>query len=320
MRAEASGPTANRSEPTSRVAREGSQRPAAVRRRETLVAYLLLIPVIILFLIFIAGPLLGAIALSFFAWDLFSDPVFVGLENYRTLLDDTTSRKAITNTLVFGFWSLVLHVVGALLLALAVQRTMPAVLRYLFRTAVFFPVIMSWASVALIWNFILDPNFGFINYYLEQFGVPTESWLLSPTWAMPAIILVDLWKTIGFTFIIILAGLQGVPAHLYDAAKVDGANTWQRFVDVTLPMLSPTLFLVAIITFIGAFQIFEPMFIMTGGGPLDSTISIVQHIYETGFRRFEMGYAATLALVVFVVIMIVTLVQMLIGRYWVFYE
>lgn len=283
-------------------------------------AYLLLSPVILLFLTFIAGPLIGSIVLSFFEWDLLSDPTFVGMDNYRLLFEDDAARTAITNTLVFAFWSLVLHVVVALLLALMIQRTIPVVLDYLFRTAVFFPVIMSWASVALIWNFILDPNFGYFNYYLELVSIPTESWLLSPAWAMPAIILVDLWKTIGFTFIIILAGLQGIPAHLYEAARIDGASGWRQFVDITLPMLSPTLFLVAIITFIGAFQIFEPMFIMTGGGPLDSTISIVQLIYETGFRRFEMGYAAAISLVVFAVILVVTLVQMLLGRYWVFYE
>jgi multiple sugar transport system permease protein len=298
----------------------GTRPPASMQKRETQVAYLLLAPVILLFLTFIAGPLIGSIVLSFFEWDLLSDPQFVGFDNFRQLVEDDDARTAIVNTLVFAFWSLVLHVVVALLLALLVQRAMPIVLDYLFRTAVFFPVIMSWASVALIWNFILDPNFGYFNYYLELVGIPTKSWLLSPTWAMPAIILVDLWKTIGFTFIIILAGLQGIPGHLYEAARIDGASAWRQFVDITLPMLSPTLFLVAIITFIGAFQIFEPMFIMTGGGPLDSTISIVQLIYETGFRRFEMGYAAAISLVVFAVILVVTLLQMLLGRYWVFYE
>lgn len=306
--------------PPSPQAHVESSLPAAVRRREAVVAYTLLSPVILLFLVFIAGPLVASIVLSFVEWDLLTDPTFAGLDNYRKLLDDAQARKAIVNTLVFAFWSLVLHVGFALAFALLVQRAMPTVLRYLFRTAVFFPVIMSWASVSLIWNYILDPNFGFINYYLRQVGIPTESWLLSPTWAMPAIITVDLWKTLGFTFILILAGLQGVPGHLYEAAKLDGAGSWRLFWDVTIPMLSPTLFMVAIITFIGAFQIFEPMYIMTGGGPLDATISIVQKIYETGFRSFEMGYAAVISLIVFAVIMIVTLLQMLLARYWVFYE
>jgi ABC-type sugar transport system permease subunit len=294
--------------------------PAAVRRREAIVAYALLSPAIILFLVFIAGPLVGAIVLSFYEWDLLTDAKFVGLDNYRTLLTDETALTAVRNTFVFAFWSLVTHIGFGLLLALMVQRTIPGVLKYLFRTAIFFPVIMSWASVSLIWLFILDPNYGFINYYLDKLGLPTKSWLLMPDTAMPAIIIVDWWKTIGFTFILLLAGLQGVPAHLHEAAKIDGAGSARRFWDITLPMLSPTLFFTAILTFIGAFQIFEPMYIMTGGGPLDSTISIVMKIYETGFKRFEMGYASAMAIGVFVVIMIVTLIQMRLSRYWVFYE
>ncbi len=297
-----------------------SSLPAAVRRREAIVAYTLLSPAIILFLIFIAGPLVGAIALSFFEWNLLTDAEFVGLENYRKLVTDDAALAAVRNTFVFAFWSLVTHVGLGLLLALAIQRSIPGVLKYLFRTAIFFPVIMSWAAVSLIWLYILDPNFGFINYYLAQLGLPTKSWLLMPGSAMPAIILVDLWKTIGFTFILILAGLQGVPPHLHEAAKLDGAGSVRRFWDITLPMLSPTLFMVAILTFIGAFQIFEPMYIMTEGGPLDKTVSIVMQIYETGFRRFEMGYASAMAIGVFLVILAVTLIQMRLSRYWVFYE
>lgn len=294
--------------------------PTALRRREAMVAYLLLSPAIILFLIFVAGPLIGAIALSFFEWDLLSDARFVGLDNYKQLFTDSAALAAIRNTFVFAFWSLVTHLGLALVLALMVQRAIHPVLKYAFRTAIFFPVIMSWASVSLIWLFILDPNFGFINYYLEQLGIPTKSWLLMPDTAMPAIIIVDWWKTIGFTFILILAGLQGVPDHLHEAAKIDGAGAFRRFRDITLPMLSPTLFLTGILTFIGAFQIFEPMYIMTKGGPLDRTVSIVMEIYETGFRRFEMGYASAMAIGVFVIILLVTVVQMWVGKYWVFYE
>ncbi len=294
--------------------------PAAVRRREAIVAYALLSPAIILFLVFIAGPLIGAIVLSFFEWDLLTDAHFIGLDNYQKLFTDTAALAAIRNTFVFAFWSLVTHIGLALVFALMVQRAIPGVLKYVFRTSIFFPVVMSWASVSLMWLFILDPNFGFINYYLDKLGLPTKSWLLMPETAMPAIIIVDWWKTIGFTFILILAGLQGVPEHLHEAAKIDGASSLRRFWDITLPMLSPTLFLTGILTFIGAFQIFEPMYIMTKGGPLDRTVSIVMEIYETGFRRFEMGYASAMAIGVFIVIMMITLIQMWVGKYWVFYE
>lgn len=291
-----------------------------LRRRETIAAYLFLSPTILLFLIFIAGPLLGAIVLSLFRWDLFGSPEFIGLENFERMVNDATARAAIVNTFVFTFWSVVLHIGPGLLLALAVNRGMPGWLNYSLRTAYFFPLLVSWAAVALIWAYILDPNFGFITYYLSNLGLQAPTFLIDPGWAMPAVIAVDLWKTIGFTFIILLAGLQSIPSQLYEAAAVDGAGASRRFWNITIPMLSPTLFFASVITFIGAFQIFEPMYIMTGGGPGDNTLSIVMHIYETGFRGFEMGYASALALVVFVVIMIVTLVQVRLSRYWVFHE
>lgn len=298
---------------------EGSL-PAAARRREAFWAYLLLSPAIILFLVFIAGPLIGAIVLSFYEWDLLTDAKYIGATNYRELMSDDKMWQAVRNTFVFAFWSLVLHIGVGLALALLAQRAIPGVLKYLFRTAVFFPVIMSWAAVSLIWLYILDPNFGFINYYLEQVGIPTKSWLLMPDTAMPALILVDLWKTIGFTFILLLAGLQSVPDHLYEAAKIDGAGALSRFFNITIPMLSPTLFLTSVLTFIGAFQIFDPMFIMTEGGPLGRTTTAVLHIYLTGFKRFEMGYASAMAVIVFLIILAMTLIQMRLSRHWVFYD
>lgn len=294
--------------------------PAAVRRQEAFWAYLLLSPAIVLFLVFIAGPLIGAIILSFYKWDLLTPAHYVGIANYRELRHDTKLWQAVRNTFVFSFWSLVLHIGVGLILALMVQRAIPGVLKYVFRTSVFFPVIMSWAAVSLIWLYILDPNYGFINYYLDKVGIPTKSWLLMPDTAMPALILIDLWKTVGFTFILLLAGLQSVPDHLYEAAKIDGAGSWRRFIDVTIPMLSPTLFLTAVLTFIGAFQIFDPMFIMTGGGPLGKTDTVVLHIYNTGFKRFEMGYASAMAIIVFLIILAMTLIQLRLSRHWVFYD
>lgn len=291
-----------------------------LKRGEAISAYLFLSPAAILFLVFLAGPLLGAVALSFFRWDLLTPPEFAGFQNYKEVFSDTVALKAIWNTFVFAFWAVVLHLVLAMLLALAVNRAMPAGLTYFLRTAYFFPFIISWAAVAIMWKYILDPNFGFLSYYLGELGIPAPNWLISRQWAMPALIFVDLWKTLGFTFIILLAGLQGVPKQLYEAAMVDGAGTFRKFWNITIPMLSPTLFFATVISFIGAFQIFEPMFIMTEGGPGNSTLSIVMHIYETGFRSFQMGSASVLALVVFLVIMAVTLVQFRLGRYWVHYE
>jgi len=309
--------TEPRSHPEARPATGGV---AARRRRDTLAAYLFLSPTILLFLVFIAGPLVGALVLSLYDWDLFGTPTFIGLDNFSRIPDDPKARAAITNTFVFTFWSVVLHIGFGLMLALAVQRGMPAMLRYFLRTGYFFPLLVSWAAVSLIWAYILDPNFGFITYYLSKLGWDAPAFLIDPAWAMPAVIAVDLWRTIGFTFIILLAGLQGIPEHLYEAASVDGAGALRRFWNITIPMLSPTLFFASVITFIGAFQIFEPMFIMTRGGPGNATRSIVMHVYETGFRRFDMGYASALALIVFAVIMVVTLLQIALSRYWVFHE
>lgn len=301
---------------------ESSRRTGRLRlaRREALYGYAFLSPALILFVVFIAGPLLGAIALSFYQWDLFSTREFIGLQNYRDLRNDTIARTAIRNSFVFAFGSIVLHIGVGLLLALAVNRPMHGALRYFLRTAYFFPLLISWASVSLIWLYALNPNFGFFNYYLRQIGLDPPNWLVDKDWSMASLLFVDLWRTLGFTFIILLAGLQGVPRSLYEAAMLDGAGSGRQFVNITLPMISPTLFFVLVLNFIGAFQIFEPMFIMTNGGPANSTRSLVQHIFETGFRSFEMGYASAMAIVVFVVIMVATLIQFALGRFWVHYD
>lgn len=300
--------------------RRGKPKRTKQQRHEIIAAYLFLSPALLLFTIFIAGPFLGAFGLSLFNWDMFTPAKFVGLANYTKLLGDTSAHTAIWNTIVFTFWSLVLHLVLGMLLALAVNRAISGVLKYFLRTAYFFPLMMSWAAVALMWLYLLDPNFGLVNFYLEKLGLPHPNWLVTSSLALPALIFVDLWRTLGFTFMILLAGLSGVPAQLHEAARLDGASAWRRFWTVTVPLMSPTLLFACIITVVGAFQIFDPMFIMTSGGPGIATLSIVLYIYQTGFQAFQMGYASTLALIVFVVIMLLTILQLTISRYWVFYE
>jgi multiple sugar transport system permease protein len=295
------------------------------RRRESvaqspLAAYAFLSPALILFTIFLVGPMLGTLVLSFFTWDLLTSPKFAGLGNYAQMLSDPTMGRVLLNTVVFTFASLVIHIGLGLGLALAVNRVMSPVLRYFLRTAYFFPQLLSWAAVALMWKYALDPDFGFVNYYLGKLGVSAPAWMIDPSWALPALIVVDGWKTLGFIFIVLLAGLQGIPRGLYEAASLDGAGPLRRFWNITIPMLSPTLFFASLVTFIGAFQIFEPMFIMTQGGPGDSTRSIVMLIYETAFRNFEMGYASALAVVVLLIIMAATLLYIRAARYWVHHE
>ncbi len=297
----------------------GARKPRAPRG-ERLAPYLFVSPALLLFLTFVVAPLLGAVALSFTDWNLLGSKRFVGLDNFERLLHDEDLRKALGNTLVFTFWSIVLHVVVGLGMALAVNRQMWRITRYFLRTAFFFPFLVSWAAVALIWQYALDPNFGIATFYGDKVGIPglADGWLLNKTYALPALILVDLWHTIGFAFVVFLAGLQAIPSHLYEASEVDGAGPIRRFWHVTLPMLSPTIFFIVVISFIGAFQIFEPMYIMTRGGPDGATSSVVQYLYETGFRNYEVGYAASIGLLVFVAVLAATIVQFLLRRRWVF--
>ena len=296
------------------------RRPGAVRqRRRTEVAgWLFVSPATLLFLIFIAGPFVFAIGLALFKWDLLTDPVFIGLDNFVKLFTDPILPRVLANTFVFAFASIVTHIVLGLLLAIAVNRVVNRYLSYFLRVAVSFPVRSSGAAVALLWKYVLDPTFGFVSQYAAMIGIDTPNFFTDPSWALPAIIFIDLWHTLGFTFIIMLAGLQTVSPELIEAARTDGANSWQVFWKVTLPLMSPTMFFAMIITFIGAFQVFEPIQIITKGGPQNSTTTIVMYLYEKGFQSFQMGYAAAVAILVFLIVMGVTLLQFWGRKKWVF--
>lgn len=287
------------------------------RRRNGWTAAAFIGPAMLLFLVFILGPLIAAFILSFFHYDLLTPPEYAGLENFQALATDPLLLRALGNTFLFSLGSMVTHLVGGLLLALAVNSGINKVLGYLVRSAVFFPFLISWAAVALIWQFVLDPAFGLLNHYLGTIGISAPNWFADPAWALPAIIGIDFWHTIGYTFLIMLAGLQTIPREINEAATVDGASAVQRFFHITLPLMSPTLFFATIVTFIGAFQIFDPIQIITKGGPDDATLSAVMYLYRTGFQAFEIGYASSVALVIFVVIMLVTLVQFIGLRRWV---
>src|SRR5690625_1856538 len=207
---------------------------------------------------------------------------------------------------------------GGVLLAIGVNKLRSKVASYFVRTSLFFPFVISWAAVALLWKYVLDPSVGMGTYYMELIGLSPPNWFTDPQWALPAIIGIDWWHTVGFTFVIMLAGLQTVPEQLYEAARIDGANAWQRMWNVTIPMMSPTIFFASVITFIGAFQIFDPIQIITpNGGPEESTLSIVMYLYQQGFQAFQAGYASAVALVVFVIMALVTALQFWISRKWV---
>ncbi|WP_193105725.1 carbohydrate ABC transporter permease [Brachybacterium sp. FME24] len=298
--------------------RSKGPRSTSTRRRDTLAGFLFLGPAVLLFLTFVLGPFIVGIGLSLFRWDMLTPPEFIGLGNLVALASDPSFYSALRNTFVFSLASMITHLVAGFALAVGVNALRSTVASYFVRTSLFFPFVISWAAVALLWKYVLDPTFGMGTYYLELLGISPPNWFTDPTWALPAIIGIDWWHTVGFTFVIMLAGLQTVPGQLHEAARIDGANAWQRMWHVTIPMMSPTIFFASVITFIGAFQIFDPIQIITpSGGPDESTLSIVMYLYQQGFQAFQAGYASAVALVVFVIMALVTALQFWVSRKWV---
>ena len=296
-------------------------RRVAWRRREHegLAALGFLLPNIVGFLVFTLIPVVFALGLSFYDWDLLLDPLFVGLENYRRLLtEDAVFRAALINTVLFALATVALSVALGLAVALLVNLPLRGVV--LFRTIFLLPFVTITVALSLVWKWLYLPDVGLVNTALGWIGVEGPNWLTSPRWALPALVLMSVWKGFGYNMVLFLAGLQGVPEHLYDAAKVDGAGPWRRFRDVTLPMLSPTTFFVVIISIIGSFQVFDQALVMTAGGPGTATTTLVLYIYQQGFQSYYMGYAASIAWVLFAAVFLFTLVQFRVQQRWVSYE
>jgi multiple sugar transport system permease protein len=293
-------------------------RRGSLRRGETLAAYLFLLPNIVGFLVFTLIAVLASAGIALTNWDIISTPDFVGLRNFERLLADESFLKVLWNTTAFT----VASVAGSMLISLGVALAMNTAIRgiVVFRTAYYLPVVTSSVAVAVVWTWFYNPDFGPLNYYLSALGFRPPQWLGSPEWALPAVIIVSVWKAIGYDMIIWLAGLQGIPQHLYEAAAIDGAGRWRRFTAITLPMLTPTTFFVLVISLIRAFQVFDIVQVMTDGGPADATRTMVLFIYDQGFRYLKMGYAAAVAWTLFVIIFLITIVQWRVQQRWVHYD
>src|SRR5262245_2420888 len=276
-------------------------------KRENLTPYLYLAPFLLFFIVFQIYPIFQGLYVSLTKWDMATPPRFVGVANYAGLLKDTLFWTALRNTSLFVLLNAPLAVVVPLSLALLVNE--PILGRGIFRSAFSTPLMISVASVGVLWQWFYNPAFGLINYYLSLVGLPGQNWLSQTGWAMVAIVITTVWWTSGFNMILFLAGLQDIPDHLYDAAKIDGAGSWALFRYVTLPGLRATLLFVGVTTIIGSFRVFGQVFVMTNGGPFDSTRTIVQHIYETGFRYFKMGSASAVAWALFCIVVIFTFIQ-----------
>jgi multiple sugar transport system permease protein len=306
---------------------EAGARPAAarrggfspLRRQETIAGYLFLLPNIVGFLVFSSIPVVATFSISLLDWDLIRAPRFVGIDNYVKLLtDDAVFRKVLFNTAYYVIGTVPAGIILSLLLALAMNSNVRGIA--LFRVIFFIPVISASVAVAVMWRWLYNTDFGLINLILTSVGLKGVPWLSSTAWAMPAVILMAIWKSLGYNMVIFLAGLQSIPAHLHEAAAIDGANGVQRFRYITLPLLAPTTFFVLVISVISSFQVFDLAFVLTKGGPGDATNTMVMYIYNQAFQFFHMGYAAAIAWVLFAIIFAITLLQHQLQKRWVHYE
>jgi multiple sugar transport system permease protein len=286
-------------------------------RREEVAFYLFILPWILGFLFFDAGPIVASFAVSLTDWKILGDPHWIGFANYERMLDDATFFEAVRNSLYYGIGSVTLGIITSFLLAMLLNQSVRGVA--LFRTIFYLPALVSGIAIAILWTNILHPDYGLINATLAKVGIDGPGWLKSPEWAMPGLILVAVWS-VGGSVVIFLAGLQSVPVHLYEAAALDGAGPLSKFWNVTVPMMSPVIFYNIIVGFIVSLQSFVLILIMTDGRPANATLVVGLYIYRTAFKFLDLGYASAMAWVLLLVIMVITLIQFVAAKFWVYYE
>lgn len=290
-----------------------------IKRQRMIMGYLFIAPTIIGLFIFIVGPMLASFYLSFHQWNVFRPPQFIAFGNFERLFGDPRVFTAFRNTFALVIMTVVLLEVTALALALAVKRVANRALGYFFRTAYFMPVLLSGAAVAVTLSYMFHQDFGVINYYLGLLGISKIPWLNSRDTVLIAITLTTVWRNLGFTFIIYLGGVSAMPQEILEAAQVDGATGFRKLRSVILPLMSPFILFATVTDMIKMLQFFDEPFIMTRGGPGDASRTVVMMMYDSAFANFEFGYGSAIALVLFAVIMLVTGMQFVISRRWVFY-
>jgi len=290
-----------------------TRRRRSLRGHTGFIAFLFLFPFMLLFVAFRAGPVLAALVLSFTDYNVLAPPAWVGTDNYANILFGTEAAtrlfwRSIVNTLYFTVGEVALEMTCGLALALLVNaRLLKA--KSLWRLFFYTPVVTSLVASSMIWLWLYHPDLGLINAVLEGLGLPALKWLGNPTLAMPSLILMTVWQGAGWSMVIYLAGLQGIPESLYEAARIDGANSWQQFWNVTLPLLAPVTLFVVIMSCISSLQVFSQVFVMTGGGPLNSTITVTYHMYLNAFRFYRMGYASAMSFLLFLVVLAISVLN-----------
>ncbi|MBM4436796.1 MAG: sugar ABC transporter permease [Actinobacteria bacterium] len=284
--------------------------------------FLFVLPWLVGFVLFTAGPFFFSFFLSFTSWRLVGEIKWLGLENYVSLIsgDDTRFVQSVYNTVYY----VVFHVPGVLILSFAIAGLLNRKVKAMafYRTAFYLPSITAGVATAVLWYWVLQPEGllnNFLNVFLKPLGVAGPNWLGSTTWAMPGLIIMSFW-TVGTTMILYLAGFQGIPQHLYEAAEIDGAGWLGKVRNVTIPMMTPTIFLTLVLGIIGSFQVFTAALIVTEGGPADATLFLLLYLYWNGFRFFKMGYASAIAWILFAIILFMTVVQFAVAKRWVYYE
>jgi multiple sugar transport system permease protein len=285
--------------------------------KEAIAGYLFLAPNLLGFIIFTVFPVIAALLISFSNWNLINSPTPAGLANYRDLFQDSTYMQSLVNTAFYTFFNVFVNIFVALLLALMLNEKIKGTNFY--RAAFFTPVVFSTVAVALIWQWLLDSQMGLVNYALSWFKLGPYSWLTTPQLAMFSVIMVSIWKNVGYNMVIFIAALKGVPAELYEVARIDGANSWKAFWNVTWPMISPATFFVTVTQLINSFQVFDVTTVLTNGGPANATNTLVMLIYQHAFKNFRMGYASAIAYTLFGIVLIFTAIQSVVAKRWVHY-
>lgn len=289
----------------------------SIRRREAIDCYIFMLPAILGIVLFSLGPMIASFYFSLTDYNMLASPAFVGLENYRTLIHDHLFWKSLRVTLIYSGVSVPLVLSFALVLALLLNQRLPGVTA--FRTVYYLPTIMSGVAIGMLWRWIFNPDFGVLNLLLEKVGITGPAWLGDERWALPSLIATSLWSA-GGSMIIFLAGLQDIPNDLYEAAEIDGAGTWSKFRNITLPLLSHVTFFNLVLGIIGALQVFTEAFVMTNGGPNNSTLLLSLYLYRNAFQFLKMGYASAIAWAMFLIVLVLTLLVFRSAPAWVHYQ
>ncbi|MDR4534867.1 sugar ABC transporter permease [Glutamicibacter sp. PS] len=294
--------------------------PAGRTRSWRIFAWILIAPTVIGMLLFTVVPIIGSLLLAFFRWDIMSAPEFVGLQNFAEAVSSPTVRVSFLNTIAFVVVAATLQLGIALMLAVLVQEKMPNWLRVFFRSVFFFPLILSAASVSIFMSYLFNEQFGVVNWLLSLVNIPAVPWLTTSSGSAAVIILVYVWQNFGFSFLLFLGGLSSIPKDMYEAAELDGAGGWGKLVHVTMPLLSPTTLVASVMAVINALQVFDQPYVLTRGGPGDSTRTAVMVIFESAFQKLEFGLASAIGLILMILIMFVTYIQFRLSRRFVFYQ